>query len=47
MRIALDAMGGDRGSELLVQGALLALQENSEIEVVLLGPEDYLEQHLA
>ncbi len=46
MRIALDAMGGDRGSELLVQGAILALREKSDIEIVLLGPEDYLVQHL-
>ncbi len=33
MRIALDAMGGDRGPELLVEGALLALRENKSIEV--------------
>ena len=47
MRIALDAMGGDRGPELLIQGALLALRENNAIDIVLLGPEDFLEQHLA
>lgn len=47
MRIALDAMGGDRGSELLVEGALLALQENSSIEIILLGPQDFLEKLLA
>ena len=42
MRIALDAMGGDRGSELIVNGALSALQDNADFEVILLGPEDYL-----
>lgn len=47
MRIALDAMGGDRGPELVVQGALLALRENSDFDIILLGPEDYLEKHLA
>ncbi len=47
MRIALDAMGGDRGPELLIQGALLALRENSNFDIILLGPEDFLEKHLA
>lgn len=47
MRIALDAMGGDRGPELLIEGALLALGANSTIEIVLLGPEDFLEKQLA
>lgn len=47
MRIALDAMGGDRGPELIVEGALLALKDNSDFDIVLLGPEDFLEKHLA
>jgi glycerol-3-phosphate acyltransferase PlsX len=40
-------MGGDRGPELLIQGALSALRENSNFDIVLLGPEDYLRKHLA
>jgi len=40
-------MGGDRGSELLIQGAILALREKSEINIILLGPEDFLGKHLA
>ncbi|GAB4335233.1 MAG: phosphate acyltransferase PlsX [Desulfobulbaceae bacterium] len=47
MRIALDAMGGDRGPELLIEGATLALRENTGIEIVLLGPRDFLEESLA
>lgn len=47
MRIALDAMGGDRGSEVLIQGAVLALREHRDFDIVLLGPEDYLEKQLA
>ena len=47
MRIALDAMGGDRGSELLIQGALLALQQKSDIEIILLGPQEFLDTLLA
>ena len=47
MRIALDAMGGDRGPELIIQGALLALRESSDFDIVLLGPEDFLKKYLA
>lgn len=47
MRIALDAMGGDRGSDLIIEGALSALRENADVEILLLGPEDYLAQRLA
>lgn len=39
-------MGGDRGPELLIEGALLALRENSNFDIVLLGPEDFLNKHL-
>ena len=41
MRIALDAMGGDRGPEELVSGALLALR-GADIEVALVGDETVL-----
>lgn len=47
MRIALDAMGGDRGSELIIQGALSALRENADFEIILLGPEEHLNNLLA
>ncbi len=47
MRIALDAMGGDRGSELLIQGAILALRENHGIDIILLGPKDFLDRLLS
>lgn len=47
MRIALDAMGGDRGSELIIQGALSALRENTDFEIILLGPEEHLNNLLA
>lgn len=42
MRIALDAMGGDRGPELIVEGALSALRENTDFEIILLGPQEFL-----
>lgn len=47
MRIALDAMGGDRGSDLIIEGALSALRENADFEIILLGPEDYLAKRLS
>ena len=47
MRIALDAMGGDRGSELIINGALSALRENADYEIILLGQEEYLKKILA
>ncbi|RUM36006.1 MAG: phosphate acyltransferase PlsX [Desulfobulbus sp.] len=47
MRIALDATGGDLGSELLLDGALLAINKRSDLEVVLLGPEDILSEQVA
>lgn len=47
MKIALDAMGGDRGSDLLIDGALLAIQQNPKVEVILLGPVELLEKQLS
>jgi glycerol-3-phosphate acyltransferase PlsX len=39
-------MGGDGGPELLVEGALSAIGKRSDLEVVLLGPEDLLREQL-
>lgn len=47
MRIALDAMGGDRGSEMAIQGALAAVRERNDLHVILVGPQALLEQQLA
>jgi glycerol-3-phosphate acyltransferase PlsX len=40
-------MGGDSGPDLIIEGALTSLRENRHFEIILLGPEDYLRQHLA
>ncbi|TBH20743.1 phosphate acyltransferase PlsX [Thermus thermamylovorans] len=45
MRIALDAMGGDRAPQVPVQGALLAAHEG--VEVLLVGEEARLREELA
>lgn len=46
MRIAVDTMGGELGSELPVKGAIYALGRRQDLEVVLLGPQDLLTEHL-
>ncbi|MBM9535756.1 phosphate acyltransferase PlsX [Desulfobulbus alkaliphilus] len=46
MRIALDAMGGDRGPEMAILGALAAVQEQNELSVILVGPRSVLEPRL-
>ncbi|NPA95849.1 MAG: phosphate acyltransferase PlsX [Thermodesulfobacteria bacterium] len=45
MAIALDAMGGDRGPSILVQGAVEAAREFGT-EIILVGKADLLEQEL-
>lgn len=44
MQIALDAMGGDYGSEELIAGALLAVTE-ADVNVSLVGDENLLHKH--
>lgn len=39
MRIAVDAMGGDRGPEVAVPGAALASRRDYDVEVVMVGDE--------
>ncbi len=45
MRIALDAMGGDRGHEELIAGAVLASEELN-LPITLVGDQELLETHL-
>jgi len=47
VRIALDATGGDVGSGLLIDGAVLALNKRRDLEVVLLGPEAELKEQVS
>lgn len=47
MKIALDAMGGDCGSGVLIDGAVQAVEQHPKIEVILLGPEELLREELA
>ena len=46
MRIALDAMGGDDGLRPNLQGALAAVADNADLEVVLVGDEAAIKDEL-
>lgn len=46
IRIALDAMGGDHSPEEIVKGGIAAAEENG-IEVVLVGPENVMNEEVA
>ncbi|MBP5224242.1 MAG: phosphate acyltransferase PlsX [Lachnospiraceae bacterium] len=47
IRIALDAHGGDNAPVCTVDGALLALTQNPDIEIFLVGPEQVIRNTLA
>ncbi|MGL4403904.1 MAG: phosphate acyltransferase PlsX [Fusobacteriaceae bacterium] len=46
MKIALDAMGGDNAPYATVKGAILALEEFKDIELILVGQKNKLEKEL-
>ena len=45
--VALDAMGGDYAPAETVKGAVLAVEEHSNIKVILVGQEDKIKQELS
>jgi len=48
MRIALDAMGGDKAPDVIIAGALDSLDHlDPEDELILVGPEDTVNQHMS
>ena len=44
MRIAVDAMGAEKGIGIVVEGAIRAIQEAPEIEIILVGDKDKIEE---
>ena len=44
MKIAVDAMGGDNGSKPIVQAVKEFLQENKDVEIVVFGKEEELQE---
>jgi len=47
VKIAVDAMGGDYGSGEIVKGAVLAAEENDDVNIALVGSRDIIESELA
>ena len=45
--VAVDAMGGDNGAKEMVKGAVMAVQENDSVKVILCGKEDIVEGELS
>ena len=46
IKISLDAMGGDRGCEIVVPAAIAALAKYPELSLVLVGDQEALHQQL-
>ena len=46
MKLALDAMGGDHAPEVIVKGAEEAIRQFSDLELVLVGKEGGIREHL-
>ncbi len=46
IKIGVDAVGGDLFPEAQIKGALLALEEDSGIEITLFGPEETVRPHI-
>ncbi|MBD0380395.1 phosphate acyltransferase PlsX [Paenibacillus sedimenti] len=46
MRIAIDAMGGDHAPKVVVEGALAAAKEWTDVEIILVGNTAAIEAHL-
>lgn len=47
MRIAVDAMGGDYAPEEIIKGALLALEADTDLHIILVGKEEVIKPQLA
>ena len=46
LRVAIDAMGGDNAPSAPVRGAVHALQNHPELELILLGDEKEIRREL-
>jgi glycerol-3-phosphate acyltransferase PlsX len=44
--IAIDVMGGDHGLEVTIPAALKVLEQNADVRLILVGPEDRIQSHL-
>jgi len=47
IKIAVDAMGGDYAPQEIIKGAVLAIQDRKDINVILVGQEDVIQKELS
>ena len=47
LTIAVDALGGDKGAPVAVDAARMALEDQSDLKLILVGPEDLLQREVA
>ena len=47
MKIVVDAMGGDFAPKVNVDGAIDALREYPDMEIILVGPETLIEETIS
>ena len=45
IKLAIDAMGGDFAPEITVKGAMEAIEEYSDLELVLYGDEEKIKKY--
>lgn len=46
MKVAVDAMGAEKGIGTVIEGALLAMAENPEIQIILVGDEEKIREEI-
>ena len=47
MKIVLDVFGGDNAPDAIFDGAVWALKEKAELELILVGKKEYLERRVS
>lgn len=47
IKIVVDTLGGDHGPSAVIEGVIKAINENNDIQIILTGPEDILNQELS
>jgi len=43
MKVALDAMGAERGISTVIEASIMAIEENPDIQIILIGKKERIE----
>ncbi|MBQ3517382.1 MAG: hypothetical protein IJA29_09180, partial [Lachnospiraceae bacterium] len=46
VKVVVDAMGGDNAPVEIIKGAVAAIKENSEVQVIFTGKQEVIEEEL-